>query len=110
MQEKPALAEPTGLGFHPVRLVLVVLAASLLVFFASNWYIGRVSLPRYCQQLELVLHRLAAINTENRPAGELALRDYIVAAKLEFIVPRTSNESLDAYLLRLRHRLEQQCR
>ena len=110
MQEKPALAEPTGLGFHPARLVLIVLAALLLVSLASNWYAGEVSLPRYCQQLEIVLQRLEAIDTENRPAGELALRDYIVAAKLEFIVPRTSNESLDAYLLRLRHRLEQQCR
>jgi hypothetical protein len=109
MHDKPALAEPTGPGFHPVPLVLVVLAALLLVSFAGNWYAGQVSLPRYCQQLEVVLPRLAAIITENRPAGEQALRDYVVAAKLEFLVPRAADESLDAYLLRLRRRLEQQC-
>jgi hypothetical protein len=110
MHDKPAHAEPTGPGFHPVPIVLVVLAVLLLVSFAGNWYAGQVSLPRYCQQLEVVLPRLARIITENRPAGGQVLRDYVVAAKLEFLVPRTADESLDAYLLRLRRRLEQQCR
>lgn len=110
MPDQPAFAEPTRSGFRPVRLVLVVLVALLLVSFASDWYAGRVSLPRYCEQRELVLQRLAAILTEEGPAGEGAHRDYIVAAKLEFLVPRTADEPLDAYLQRLRHRLEQQCR
>jgi hypothetical protein len=110
MRDKPALAEPIGPGFQPVRLVLVVLAVLLLVSFASHWYAGQVSLSRYCQQPELVLQRLAAIITETRPAGEEARRDYIVAAKLEFLVPPTADEPLDAYLQRVRRRLEQQCR
>jgi hypothetical protein len=110
MRDQPALAERTGPGFQPVRLVLVAFAALLLVSFAGNWYAGQVSLPRYCDQPELVLQRLAAIITENRPAGEEARRDYIVAAKLEFLVPPTADEPLDAYLQRVRSRLEQQCR
>lgn len=110
MHDQPALTERIGSGFHPVRLVLVVLAALLLVSFASDWYVGQVSLPRYCQQPELALRRLAAVMTENKPAGEEARREYIVAAKLEVLVPRTADEPLDAYLQRVRRRLEQQCK
>jgi len=110
MRDHPAIAEPTGSGFQPVRLVLVVLAALLLVSLASHWYAGEVSLPRYCEQRELVLQRLAAIITEERPAGEEARRDYIVAAKLEFLVPPAADEPLDAYLRRVRRGLEQRCR
>lgn len=110
MRDPPALADSTGPGFQPVRLVLAVFAALLLVSFLGHWYAGQVSLPRYCDQPELVLQRLAAIITEKRPAGEEARRDYIVAAKLKFLVPPTADEPLDAYLQRVRRRLEQQCR
>jgi len=96
--------------FQPVRLVLVVLGILLSVFYASRWYVAQVSLPRYCQQPELVLQRLAAINTESRPAGDKSRRDYIVAAKLEFLVPARADESMDAYLLRLEALLEENCR
>jgi hypothetical protein len=48
--------------------------------------------------------------SERRPAGEESRRNYIVAAKLTFLVPRTADEPLDAYLQRVRRRLEQQCR
>jgi hypothetical protein len=109
MPDQPAPAEPMGAEFRPVRVVLVVFAALLLVSFASHWYAGEVSLPRYCQQPELALQRLAAVITENRPAGEEARLDYIVAAKLEFLVPPTADEPLDAYLQRVRRRLERQC-
>ena len=110
MQEKSVLAGRIGPRFQPVRLVLVVLVVLLLVSFAGDWYAGQVSLPRYCQQPELVLRRLAAIATESRPATEEVRRDYIVAAKLEFLVPRIADETLDDYLQRMQHRLEQQCR
>jgi hypothetical protein len=96
--------------FQPVRLVLVVLGILLLVFYASRWYVAQVSLPRYCQQPEMVLQRLAAINTESRPAGDKSRRDYIVAAKLEFLVPARADEPMDAYLLRLKALLEENCR
>ena len=96
--------------FQPVRLVLVALIILLLVFYASRWYAEQVSLPRYCQQPELVLQRLAAINSESSPAGDNSRRDYIVAAKLEFLVPARADESVDAYLLRLKAQLEENCR
>ena len=110
MRDPRAFAGQAGAGLQPVRLVLVVLAALLLVSFASDWYAGQVSLPRYCQQSEIVLQRLAAIVSDSRPAGEGERRDYVAAAKLEFLVPRTADEPPDAYLQRVRRRLEQQCR
>lgn len=97
-------------GFQPVRLVLAVLAILLLIFYASRWYAAQVSLPRYCHETELVLQRLAAINFESRPAGDSSRRNYIVAAKLEFLLPARSNEKVEDYLLRLKTRLEEQCR
>jgi len=114
MRDHPAIAEPiaepSGSGFQPVRLVLVALALLLLVSVAGHWYAAQVSLPRYCEEPELVLQRLAAILTEERPAGEGAHRDYIVAARLQFLVPPTADEPLAAYLQRVRRQLEQQCR
>lgn len=101
---------PIPSAFRPVRLMLVVLGILLLVFYANRWYAVQVSLPRYCQQTELVLQRLAAINTDRRPAGDLPRRDYIVAAKLEFLIPARADETDDAYLLRLRRQLEEKCR
>ena len=102
----PEVITPT---FQPVRLVLVVFGILLLIFYANLWYAAQVSLPRYCQQPGLVLQRLAAIDSENRPAGDKSRRDYIVAAKLEFLVPARADEPMDAYLLRLRALLEENC-
>jgi len=110
MRDPSLLAEPITPGIRPVRLVLAVLTVLLLISFVSQWHAGQVSLPRYCQQPELALQRLAEIITKIRPAGEGDRRDYIVAAKLEFLVPQAANEPLDAYLMRLRRQLEVQCR
>jgi len=110
MSDQRALAESKEPGFRPVGLVLTALAALLLVSFASRWYAGQVSLPRYCEQPELALQRLAAVMSQDKPAGDGARRDYVVAAKLEFLVPPASDEPLEVYLERVRRQLEQQCR
>lgn len=104
------MTEPVSPGFHPFRLVLVVLVVLLFVFQASGWYAGQVSVPRYCEQQEQMLQHLAAINTQSRPAGDNSRRHFIVAAKLEFLLPRMADEPVDAYIRRLRILLEQQCR
>lgn len=101
---------PISPRFHPFRLVLVVLIVLLFLFQASDWYAGQVSLPRYCGQQELMLQHLASINTQNRPAGENSRRNFIVAAKLEFLLPRIADEPVETYIQRLRTRLEEQCR
>lgn len=109
MSVAPSPVDSATPSFKPVRLVLVVFAVLLLIFSASRWYAAQISLPRYCEQTELVLQRLAAINTESRPAGDQSRRDYIVAAKLEFLLPARSDEKVDAYLLRLKNLLAEKC-
>ncbi|MFZ2651034.1 MAG: hypothetical protein WA210_13110 [Burkholderiaceae bacterium] len=110
MQAERSPIEATGNGFAPVRLVLVVFAALLLASFGGNWHARQVSLPRYCEQSELVLQRLAAIVAESWPVSEQARRDYIAAAKLEFLMPPAADEPRDAYLHRVRQQLQRQCR
>lgn len=109
MSGQSSLSEPIARRFQPVWLVLFVFLILLLISFGSRWYADQVSVPRYCQQPDLVLQRVGAIITENRPAGDGARRDYIVAAKLKFLMPSMANESLDEYLLRLRKHLEEEC-
>ena len=102
--------ETANPAFRPLRLVLSVFVILVLISLASHWYASRISMSRYCQQPEIMLEHLAAVITEERPAGDGARREYIVAAKLEFLVPRNTDEPLAAYLQRLRKRLEIQCR
>ena len=98
-----------GSGFHPIVLLLVVLVLLILIFSASRWYAARVSLPRYCAQPELSLQRLAAIMSQERPAGDQSRRDYVIAAKLKFLLPAVSGETDREYLQRLSVVLEEQC-
>lgn len=101
--------EPTGTGFRPVPLVLSVLVLLSMIFVASRWYASTVSIPRYCAQPELALQRLAAVLTEDKPAGDGPRRDFIVAAKLGFLLPSHTDEPTDTYLHRLRQHLEREC-
>jgi hypothetical protein len=110
MNKSASAAQPAVTGFHPLRLILVVFAILLVIMLASHWYANQVSLSRYCQHPELALQNLAAVITDGRPAGDGDRRDYIVAAKLEFLLPRNTGESVTAYLQRLRNRLGIQCR
>ena len=109
MNQPSLTVETKTSAFKPVRLVLVVFTLLLLVSFAAHWYAEQVSMSRYCQQPEVTLKRLTAVITENRPAGDGARRDYIVAAKLEFLLPRGTDEPLEAYLLRLHRHLGEHC-
>lgn len=102
--------EPIRPGLRPVRLVLVVLAALLLIFHASDWYAAQVSLPRFCRDTELALERLAVVVNANGAVRDEVRREYLVAAKLAFLVPPAADEAHEAYLQRVRRRLDQQCR
>ena len=110
MSKPVSITESSSPGFHPFRLVLVVLVVLLLVFRTSGWYAGEVSLPRYCEQQELMLQHLVSINTRDRPAGDDSRRNFVVAAKLEFLLPRRADEPVDMYIRRLRTQLDEHCR
>jgi hypothetical protein len=96
-------------GLRPVRFILVVLALLVLVSAAADWYSRQVSLPRYCDQPELALARLETLYAGNGPARHESRRDYMVAAKLEFLLPRAAGEAPRAYRQRVLRALEQQC-
>lgn len=103
-------AQVTASGrFHALPLIFAVLVLLLLISSAARWYAQRVSLPRYCAQPEQSLRRLAAVLSEERPAGNQSRREYIIAAKLKYLLPAQADESDAEYLRRLRVYLERQC-
>ncbi len=93
-----------------VKFLLAVLVLLMAVFWFSGWYSQQVSLPRYCDQLTESLQLLNAINTQSRPAGDSSRRQYIIAAKLEFLLPRAAEEPVETYLRRLQTQLQRHCR
>ena len=83
----------------------------LLISQAIKWYSTSVTLPRYCEDPEQALHHLEEIITKSSPAGNTreSRRPYIIAAKLIYLVPQESNESVKHYLHRVRTELSQRC-
>lgn len=110
MNYPASIGKPAAPGIQSVGLVLIVVMILLFISLASQWYAEQVSLPRYCAQPELVIQRIAEMSSETRLVEDGNRRNYMIAAKLKFIEPRYSGESMEAYLQRLRHRLEEICR
>ena len=102
--------KPFAPAIQSACLVLIVVMFVLFISLASRWYAEQVSLPRYCAQPELVIQRIAEMSSENQRLEDGSRRNYMIAAKLKFIEPRYSDESMEAYLQRLHHRLEEKCR
>ncbi len=75
----------------------------------SSWYGREISIPRYCQNPEQALDYLRRILTELEPSQNDSRRPYVVAAKLLFLMPRRSDESVDRYLARLDQHLREAC-
>ncbi len=95
-----------------LRVVLVLLITFVLLrslFAAAEWYADRVSLPRYCDEREETLRRIARLLREREPAAGEPTRDYAIAAKLLYLVPRNAEESGAAYLVRLRAAIAERC-
>lgn len=110
LHEEERRTAPPRRGIWPVWLVLAVLALLVLVSEGAGWHSSQVSLPRYCDEPEVALARLAALHSgEDRLLAE-SRRHYMVAAKLEFLLPRASGESAQAYRRRLSDELRKHCR
>ncbi len=106
--------DPTIHNPFPIRRILPILLATLLVMFsvsmAIEWYSENVSLPRYCGDPQESLRYLEADLRDQRPAGDEPRKPYLIAAKLLFLVPRGSGESIDAYLDRVELEILRHCR
>lgn len=96
-------------GFSPWRIVVTVLCLLLAGSFWSSWYGREISIPRYCENPEQGLDYLRRILTERKPAQNDSRRPYVVAAKLLFLIPQRSDESVDRYLARLEQHLREVC-
>jgi hypothetical protein len=88
---------------------MIVLVSTIAITSWAHWYADNVSIPRYCHAPEETLQRLERILTEARPAGDGATRPYVVPAKLIFLLPRQPEETVPAYLSRLRAHIEERC-
>lgn len=97
--------------FKPVRFIFFILLVMLFISQAIKWYSTSVTLPRFCEDPEQALHHLEEIISTRTPEANTreARRPYIIAAKLIYLVPQQSNESIENYLYRLRGELSQRC-
>ena len=104
LQERPP--------FRLWPLILGVLLTLLMISFANQWYARNIAMPRYCDDPVATLEHVRRLLTEKTPADDNfeSRRPFIVAAKLLFLIPQSSDEGDEAYLLRVRHYLEEQCR
>ena len=110
MNYPASIARPAATGSQLARLILIVVMILSLISLASQWYAEQVSLPRYCAQPDVFIQRIAEMNSADKSIEDESRRNYMIAAKLEFIEPRNSGEPVEAYLNRLRYRLEEKCR
>ncbi|MFQ5971673.1 MAG: hypothetical protein ACE5Q3_05025 [Alphaproteobacteria bacterium] len=95
-----------GLGVCFAMVTLALIA----IFDSAEWYAGRVSMARYCDDPRAATDLVHRILTTAEPAADTATRPYIVAAKLLYLAPREDAETIDAYTARLRRAIERSCR
>jgi len=101
---------PAVRGF-PWRPFIVLVAVLLVaVTLLARQYRGDVALPRYCAEPEQAIDHLRRVITDRRPAGDGTRRPYLIAAKLLFLVPRRTDEPVDAYLERVSVHIGTACR
>ena len=97
--------------FKTIPFMLIILFIILFISQAIRWYSSSVTLPRFCEDPELALHHLQEIITRHTPelAGREDRKPYIIAAKLIYLVPQKTNESVEDYIYRVRRELSQRC-
>ncbi len=91
--------------------MFIVAGAIINISFRfAEWRSSDVLLPGYCYNAEQNLAVLKKIISEKKPAEDDALRPYIKAARLLYLVPREGTESVDEYIGRVRERIKKSCR
>lgn len=96
--------------FKIMPVVVTVLLLLLGIATWANWYSANVSMPRYCEDPQQTVHYLEKVINEKRPAGDEARRPYLIAAKLLYLMPRHSQESVEEYLSRVGETIRRECR
>jgi hypothetical protein len=96
-------------SFNPVAAVLIVALLLSAVTLGSGWYADKVSMPRYCEDVPETMRLLEEVLTKERPAGTGSRVSYLIAAKIAYLQPRQSSESIPAYVERMRVHLQRRC-
>ncbi len=109
LDQNGSLSAQAALGFHPLQIVIPVLIVLVMIGLCSSWYAQTISILRYCENPQTTIQYLQRVINEERPAGENARKPYLIAAKLLFLLPRQSEESVSGYLERVRQYLQEQC-
>jgi len=95
-----------------IGIIAVFIVAGVVIsisFQFAEWRSSEVLLPGYCYQADEHLAVLKKIISEKKPAENRALRPYIKAARLLYLVPRQGTEPLNTYLDRVRERIKKSC-
>lgn len=97
--------------FKTLPFIAIIFAIMLFISFAIKWYSHSVTLPRFCEDPELALHHLQEIISNKTPelTGRKSRKPYIIAAKLIYLVPQQTNESIADYIHRVRRELSRRC-
>ncbi|MFQ6004025.1 MAG: hypothetical protein ACE5OQ_00860 [Woeseia sp.] len=80
-----------------------------IVSFGSGWYADNVLIPRYCEDVPETLRLLEEVLTMERPAGDGSRIPYLIAAKITYLQPQQSSETIPEYLQRVQLYLDQHC-
>lgn len=102
-------SDTTTMGTHPLRIVSIVFMILIIISFCATWYARQVSMPRYCEDPDLTILHLQRLLNSKQPAGDDPRRPYIISAKLLFLVPQQSKETIPDYIKRVKIRLYEQC-
>lgn len=96
-------------SFNPIAAVLIVALLLSAVTLGSSWYADKVLMPRYCEDVPETMRLLEEVLTKERPAGASSRVPYLIAAKIVYLQPRQSSESIPAYIERMRAHLQRRC-
>lgn len=91
----------------PAVIIVVILLSA--VSLGSAWYAEKVLMPRYCEDVPETMRLLEEVLTKERPAGASSRIPYLIAAKLVYLQPQQSSESIPAYLQRMQLHLQHRC-
>jgi len=94
--------------FNPFAIVAVILIVVFLISRWAVWYGNAVSIPRYCADPEHAVDYLQAILSLSTVDHE-DRRTAMIAAKIQFLLPREPDEPVDAYMARIRRELSYRC-
>ena len=96
-------------SFNPLVAVMIVALLLWAVSLGNSWYAEKVLMTRYCEDVPETMRLLEEVLTKERPAGASSRIPYLIAAKIVYLQPQGSSESIPAYLQRMQLHLQRRC-